>query len=201
MPSTELALGPDEMVETVRVFEAPRALVFRLWAEPRHRVRWWGPEGYGLKDCAVDFRVGGAWSITMQRVDGYLHRVSGEFVEIEEPSRLVFTYVNEQDQHRTLVEIDFVDLGSQTRMHFRQAAFDDVGTRDAHEWGWRSSLGLLADYVRAVMAAGGVPVGSPRVDGVAADMAAARARYEAEGDASLRPSKHDLEEIAHAAGR
>ncbi len=193
--------GPDETVETVRIFDAPRALVFRLWAEPRHRVRWWGPEGYGLRDCAVDFRIGGAWSITMQRVDGYQHRVSGEFTEIDEPARLAFTYVNEDDGHRTLVEIDLVDLGAQTRMHFRQATFGLVGTRDAHEWGWRSSLDLLAAYVRDVMAAGGVPVGPPRVDGVAADIAAARERWQAEGEASLRPNEQDLEEIAHAAGR
>ncbi len=164
---------PDQVLEIVRTFEAPRRLLFRIWAEPAHRVRWWGPEGYGLSHCEVDFRIGGAWSVAMQRADGYEHWVRGVFTDIREPSRLCFTYVNDDDPHEMLVEMDFIDLGPRTEMHFRQAPFHSRKERDEHSWGWTSTLGLLGDYVRAVNAADPVPVGQPRLEG-AADVVAAR---------------------------
>jgi uncharacterized protein YndB with AHSA1/START domain len=172
--------APDEVLEITRTFEAPRALLFRLWAEPAHRLRWWGPEGYGLSHCEVDFRVGGAWSIAMKRVDGYEHRVRGAFTEIREPSRLCFTYINDEDRHEMLVEMDFVDLGTRTEMRFRQAPFLTLEDRDGHGWGWGSTLELLSDYVRRVSRIDPQPVGPPRIDGVAADIVAASERHEFE---------------------
>ena len=55
----------DEVLRISRYFEAPPDLLFRLWADPVHRVRWWGPTGMALSRCEVDFRVGGKWAITM----------------------------------------------------------------------------------------------------------------------------------------
>ncbi len=31
-----------------RVFDAPRALVFKAWTEPERLVRWWGPQGFTM---------------------------------------------------------------------------------------------------------------------------------------------------------
>ena len=34
---------PTEKVLIVnRTFDAPRALVYRMWTQPEHLVRWWG---------------------------------------------------------------------------------------------------------------------------------------------------------------
>ena len=175
---------PDQVLEIVRTFEAPRPLLFRIWAEPAHRVRWWGPEGYGLSHCEVDFRIGGAWSVAMQRIDGYEHWVRGIFTDIREPSRLCFTYVNDDDPHEMLVEMDFIDLGARTEMRFRQAPFHSREERDGHSWGWNSTLDLLAASVRQVSQDDPRPVGSARIDGVAADIIAARERYEQERQAA-----------------
>ena len=39
--------GPDEAELVItRVFDAPRALVFKAWTQPEHLVRWWGPGGF-----------------------------------------------------------------------------------------------------------------------------------------------------------
>jgi uncharacterized protein YndB with AHSA1/START domain len=179
MPSSEaVAATPDEVLEITRVFEAPRDLLFRLWADPAHRVRWWGPEGYGLSECAVDFQEGGAWSVGMQNVEGYVHRVHGVFTEIVEPQRLAFTYINDNDGLEMTVVMDFIDLGTATEMRFRQSRFATVEARDEHGWGWRSTLDLLAGYVIEIIKAGPMPVGRPRIDGVAADIITARERLE-----------------------
>ena len=178
MPNNSAGQGtPAEVLEIVRTFEVPRPLLFRLWAEPAHRVRWWGPEGYGLSHCEVDFRVGGAWSVAMRRVDGYEHWVRGVFTEIAEPSRLCFTYVNDDDPHEMFVEMDFIERGPRTEMRFRQEPFGSLKERDEHGWGWNSTLELLGAYVRRVDAADPKPVGRPRLEG-AADIIAARAKLE-----------------------
>lgn len=156
----------DQVLSISRSFDAPPELLFKLWADPAHRVRWWGPSGMALARCEVDFRVGGTWRCTMARADGYQHPVSGRFTEIVEHTRLCFTYVNEYDGHEMLVEMDFVPEGDGTRMHFTQAPFKDVEERDGHRYGWTSTFSMLATYAMKVRDAGdGKPVGSPRKPG------------------------------------
>ena len=43
-----------------RIFDAPPRLVFKVWTEPEHLVHWWGPKGFTLPTCTMDFRPGGA---------------------------------------------------------------------------------------------------------------------------------------------
>lgn len=156
----------DDVLTLSRSFDAPPELLFRLWAEPEHRVRWWGPSGMAPSRCEVDFRVGGAWRVTMKNAAGYEHPVYGEFTEIEEPRRLCFTYVNEFDGHRMLVEMDFEPEGDGTRMHFRQASFTSRAERDGHGYGWTSTLSMLASYAAKVRNSGSDrPVGNPRKPG------------------------------------
>jgi uncharacterized protein YndB with AHSA1/START domain len=154
----------DEILSISRYFEAPPALLFRLWADPVHRVRWWGPTGMALSRCEVDFRVGGEWSITMSATN-YDHPVHGVFTEIEEPTRLCFTYINDADGHEMLVEMDFLAEGTGTRMEFVQAPFLNVLERNGHNFGWSSTLSMLATYAPKVVEANGKPVGEPRQPG------------------------------------
>jgi uncharacterized protein YndB with AHSA1/START domain len=174
------AEADDRVLEIVRTFAAPRALVFRMWSEPEHIVRWHGPEGFWLTHCEQDFRIGGAWRRCMSNGPGHEHWISGVFREIREPERLSFTYINDYDGHEMLVEMDFLDRGHETEMHFRQSQFANVAERDGHGWGWNSGFDLLAAYLLRLNPADLRPVGAPRIDGVAADIIAARERQEAE---------------------
>ncbi len=173
------APATDDVLAFEREFDAPRELVYRLWADPAHRLRWWGPEGMALRELATDFRPGGAWSMAMEAVDGHQHRVSGRFREIEPPSRLSFTYINATDNHETLVELDFIARGLRTLMRFRQAPFVTHAERAGHAWGWNSTFDLLSGYLKRI-GQSGLPDGPPRIDGVAEDIRAARERMEAE---------------------
>ena len=171
--------GPDEVLEFTRTFDAPLALVWRLWRDPEHMVRWHGPEGYWLTECEVDFRVGGKWARTMSRAADHAHRIWGKYLEIDEPHRLVFTYINDFDAHEMVVSLDFAERDGQTVMHFHQAPFLTVEERDSHGWGWQSGLDLFASYLLQVKAADGRLVGRPRRDGVAEDIVLARQRRDA----------------------
>ncbi|HWA19717.1 MAG TPA: SRPBCC domain-containing protein [Devosia sp.] len=159
--SSRAAFQPDEVLEIVRVFEAPRELVFKLWLDPAHVVRWYGPEGYFLSHCTLDARAGGAYRYCMSRPDGYQHWIGGTYREIAPPERLSFTYVNDYDGHEMLVELEFRDLGGRTEMHFKQAPFTSVAERDSHGIGWNSTLDLFAAYASRARTAG-EPVGAPR---------------------------------------
>lgn len=163
------------VVEIRRHFQAPPALVFRIWSSPEHVVRWYGPEGCGLIHCEMDFRVGGRWRFCMSSGPGHEHWISGEYREVDAPSRLVFTYVNESDQHEMLVTIDFLAAGTGTDMHFRQATFLTQAERDGHDWGWNSTIDLLSAYLLRL---GGdhTHVGQPRRDAIAEDFLAAQRR-------------------------
>jgi uncharacterized protein YndB with AHSA1/START domain len=168
------AFRPEEVLEFTRVFDAPLALVWRMWREPEHMVRWHGPEGFWLTDCQLDFREGGKWSRTMSRAADHAHRIYGEYLEIREPERLRFTYINDYDAHEMVVTLDFAERDGRTEMRFHQAPFATVAERDGHGWGWMSGLDLLASYVVKVKAADGRLVGQPRRDGVAEDIVAIR---------------------------
>ena len=52
-----------------RIFDAPRDLVFKMFKEAEHLKRWWGPRGWEIPVCTVDFRPGGVWHYCMKCVD------------------------------------------------------------------------------------------------------------------------------------
>lgn len=49
-------------ISAVRIFDAPRDLVFACWFEPAHISRWWGPKGFTTTTHEMDARPGGVWS-------------------------------------------------------------------------------------------------------------------------------------------
>jgi uncharacterized protein YndB with AHSA1/START domain len=143
---------PTERALTIeRVFDAPRALVFKLWTDPAHLARWWGPEGFTNLVWRIDVRPGGAWRREMAGPDGLRCVKCGEYREIRAPERLVFTYANEQPDgtltDRTLVTVTFAAEGERTRVILHQARFDTVEARDAHRGGWTSALARFARYL------------------------------------------------------
>ena len=150
-----------------RTFDAPRALVWKAWVDPRHLAQWWGPHGVTNTVCEVDLRPGGAHRIVMRTADGTDYPIKGVFREIVAPERLVMTLdcsehpeawqdmVNparrKEDRNPAgeLVQtVTFEDLGGSTRLTIR-TRFETVAIRDAMvkmgmNEGWTQSLERLA---------------------------------------------------------
>lgn len=80
----------NQLVVT-RIFDAPRALVWKAWTDPKHLAQWFGPRGYTNPLCEVDVRPGGLMRIDMRAPDGTVYPIRGEFKEVVAPERLVFT--------------------------------------------------------------------------------------------------------------
>jgi uncharacterized protein YndB with AHSA1/START domain len=92
MTEIETPIAERELMLT-RVYDAPRALVFKMWTEAEHLARWWGPKGFTNPVCDVDARPGGAIRIVMRAPDGAEYPMRGCFREIIAPERLVFTNI------------------------------------------------------------------------------------------------------------
>jgi uncharacterized protein YndB with AHSA1/START domain len=132
-----------------RDFKAPPPRVFAAFAEPGLLAQWFGPEGMSCPVCEIDFRVGGRYRICMRGAQGD-HWVSGVYRTIEPPRRLAFTWAWEENGvrgHETVVEIEFVPAGRDTRLVLIQRAFETTESRDSHRGGWLSGFECLARFL------------------------------------------------------
>ena len=86
-----LTLPSDVEFRMSRAFDAPRALVFRAWTEPKHLKQWFGCVG-GLARCDVDLSVDGGFRYVMKMEGSQSHAiVFGVYREIVFAERLVHT--------------------------------------------------------------------------------------------------------------
>lgn len=146
--NTKTEASESELTIT-RVFEAPRAMVFRAWTDPEQMARWAAPHGFSRGEARSDVRVGGTYRACIRSPEGQDHWVHGEYREIVEPARLVMTHgwldENGQPGHMTLITVTFEELGPRkTQMNFLQTGFDSTESRDGHNGGWTSSFEQLA---------------------------------------------------------
>jgi uncharacterized protein YndB with AHSA1/START domain len=133
-----------------RVLPAPRPLVFRAHAEPDLLAKWWGPTGFSAPSIEFDLRVGGRYRIAMQPPDGVLFYLSGEFLEINPPTRLAYTFRWEDpdpDDRETIVTFSLGDLDESTELSVDQGVFATEGRRALHKQGWTESLDRLQELM------------------------------------------------------
>jgi uncharacterized protein YndB with AHSA1/START domain len=137
-----------------RSFDAPRALVFRVWTEPQHLAQWSCPRGFTMTENSGDLRVGGAFSACMRSPEGSDHRLRGVYREIVAPERLVFTHAwidaGGTPGPETIVTVTLAERNGRTEMTFHQGIFASVGARDGHQQGWTSCFERLAELLAAL---------------------------------------------------
>ncbi len=80
----------ERMVIT-RIFDAPRALVWEAWTNPKYVMQWWGPKGFTAPVCKIDFRVGGKFLCCMRSPDGQEGWNGGEYHEIVPHEKIVYS--------------------------------------------------------------------------------------------------------------
>ena len=138
-----------------RIFAAPRALVFKMWIDPKHMAQWWGPNGFDNPRCELDARPGGKIRIDMRAPDGTVYPMTGTFREVKEPERLVFVAVAEDHEGNphleSLTTVTFAEHDGKTMLTmqakavgFSPAAPQMLAGMDA---GWNGSLDKLAEFL------------------------------------------------------
>ncbi|WP_037309933.1 SRPBCC family protein [Amycolatopsis orientalis] len=132
-----------------RLLDAPRELAFRVWTDPDHLAKWWGPDGFSTTSCTVNLTEGGRWRTCMSDGETELW-ASGVYHEIVPPERLVFSFAWEEEGargHDTLVTVVLADRDGKTEMTFHQEIFETVAERDNHVEGWQSCFARLTTYL------------------------------------------------------
>jgi uncharacterized protein YndB with AHSA1/START domain len=152
--TVDLDRDPKAIIAT-REFEAPRALVFEVWTEPRHLAQWWGPDGFTITTSRFEMKVGGVWRFVMHGPDGrdYENRIT--FDEIVPPDLIRYHHGGGDDvepvQFRTTVTFEELERNL-TRITLH-ATFPSAAERDrvVKEYGAvegaKQTLSRLADYV------------------------------------------------------
>ena len=142
-----MSTQPPVIVRITRRFSASPQRVFDAWLDPAMIGRWmFGPalrEEEVLR-IAVDARVGGSFSFLVRRGGHQIDHV-GEYLEIDRPRRLVFTWgIREHlpDTSRVTIEIVPQDTGCEINLtHELHPDWADYAKRT--EEGWTKMLGML----------------------------------------------------------
>jgi len=131
-----------------RVFNAPRELVFQAWSKPEHVAQWWGPRGFMLPTCEMEFRAGGRFRLVMRGPDGKDYAFQGAYLEIVEPQRIVFQgTIHDEPGHQVWTTVTFAEEAGKTKLTVQQTySFESDATRGAPE-GWRQTLDRLGEYL------------------------------------------------------
>jgi uncharacterized protein YndB with AHSA1/START domain len=135
-------------ISITRVFDAPRERVWREWTEPEPFADWFGgPQcEVPLDSVEMDVRPGGRFRLTMligsREVDW-----KGEYLEVVEPERLVFTISDQPgDDRYELVTVVLTDLGDgRTEMLMEQRGHLGPEQYEAAKTGWGGFFDRVAE--------------------------------------------------------
>lgn len=81
----------DRELVLTRSFDAPREKLYRAWTDPALLKQWFAPRPYTTPVVELDVRPGGASLVVMRGPDGADIPCPGQYLEVVENQRLVFT--------------------------------------------------------------------------------------------------------------
>ncbi len=88
-----ISADQDALVGEVLI-AAPAERVFQAITDPQQLLKWWGQEGlYRCAEWEVDLKPGGQWRSAGVNNSGVTFEVKGEYLEIDPPRLLVYTWV------------------------------------------------------------------------------------------------------------
>ena len=146
-----LASGDDEL-RLDRTFDAPLALVWRMWESRDHMIRWWGPEMFTCVELDWALTPGRPWRATMasKSFNRKVSHMGGVIREVVPNERIVFTFAWAEGSGfdlETIVTVTFAEEDGMTVQSFHQTPFSTVEIRDMHVSGWNSLFNRQQLYV------------------------------------------------------
>lgn len=145
-----------------RTFDAGVDIIWKMWTEPEHFQKWYGPQGFTVPVANMDLRVGGKRLVCMASPDGSMKMWTvGEYTEISPTSRLSYTEspadengnvvspsaMGMPEGYPTTTEVTVLleDLGGRTKMVMTHAGMPaDSGAGG----GWNQAFDKLAAHIK-----------------------------------------------------
>jgi uncharacterized protein YndB with AHSA1/START domain len=149
---------PDEReLVLTRVYPIPPEKLFRLWTDPNHFTRWFGPRIFTYPACEIDARPGGEWFIVFRAPDGVEFINKGVYTNFEPPHRLAFSGTVLDSVGTILLEgtttVTFEPEGVGTKQTIQTKAIARVANANpmlaGMEPGWIESLDRLNELCNA----------------------------------------------------
>ena len=146
-------MSRDHDLVIERTFAAAQAMVFEAWTSPEVLRRWWGAgPDWTSPAVEIDLRPGGRYRLSMRGPSGVVRSVGGEYVEVDPPRRLVYTWAWEshgaENDAATLVTVEFREVSpGETAVILTHTGFADGERRDLHREGWELCIANLATRV------------------------------------------------------
>jgi uncharacterized protein YndB with AHSA1/START domain len=152
---------PRELSIT-RILGASRDLVWRCWVEPDLLKQWYCPKPWFVSHAELDVRPGGVSRVVMNGPEGEEQNLPGQYLEVVEGRRLVFTDAFDGDWRPAgkPFMVGFVELedapDGRTRMVWGARHWNEED-RNAHlamgfEAGWGAAAAQLDELARSLAA-------------------------------------------------
>lgn len=122
-----------------RVYDASPARVFRAWADPAIKARWFvGPADWRMLERAMDFRVGGTERLSGRKGSGIVSTFNSVYLDIVPDERIIYSYDMRLDGRHISVSLATIALspeGNGTRLTITEQGvfldgYDDAGSRE-----------------------------------------------------------------------
>lgn len=150
---------PHDLVIS-RLIRAPRAMVWRAWADPQLLMEWWCPKPWTTEVRAFDMRPGGTFHTFMRGPDGATSDNPGCFLEVVPHERIVITSMLLGGWRPATPWMPFTgvftmaDEAGGTR-YVANAMHPDKATRDKHEEmgffdGWGTCITQLEAFAQTL---------------------------------------------------
>lgn len=148
----------DRELVVTREFDVPARFLFEAYSKPEHISRWFGPKGWPITLCEMDFRVGGKWRFAMTGSSGKQNTpFGGQYLEIVPNKKIVFDNAFEEpDAPKMIMTVTFEERDGKTKlvMHTLFATKEMRAEYVGHgmEEGINSGFDQLADVVAELKA-------------------------------------------------
>jgi uncharacterized protein YndB with AHSA1/START domain len=126
---TKVTTPTDREIRTERVFDAPRATVWRAYTEPDLLEQWWG-RGNKLVIERFELERGGHWRFVEHSEEG-VHGFEGRFREVAPIERIVMTFEWDGMPAYVIIEtLTLEDLGDERTRIVTTSLFHTPEERD-----------------------------------------------------------------------
>lgn len=128
-------IEPSDTVVVRRLIPVPRERVFAAWLDPITLAKFMRPTIDSIATAEADPRIGGQFRIVMHH-SGKAVEHTGQYLEIEPPARLSFTWISvNTDSRTTVVTIEFLahDTGTELILTHRRLPAGQIAS---HRTGW-----------------------------------------------------------------
>lgn len=133
--------------KATRQFQATAEAVFDAWLDPELARHWFAPGLGEMTRIEIDGRVGGTfWLVQRREAGDAVH--TGEYLEVDRPRRLVFTWQTppSPDTSRIIIEIKRLDDGCEATVTHEMAP-EWESFKERASSAWRTMMNAIATLV------------------------------------------------------